>query len=436
MVNVILCGTPFLRKEELPQKEELLKRIKTLKETKEHGVISGVQEDGMKQSDLSNTQNLTKSALVECHKRVIKNQCLLEEKHTNFLSYSSPIDSLVQVHHGVNEGEANKLKDLSEFKSSLARHQSGLVILLLSPPSSFQNVAHRERCETVAQLYKKYFHLLQIPYLELRSSNLQKRFDTVKKAIRYGKIPLETSRLQKYNRSKNAAKEITNFAFYKQNPKECNNLLVPTISISVHFSEQKWTSFSKGMTNRFIHRYGVQNLALVEFHVTVKSNIVESMLKSGIAINGSLYSFLGCSSTGLRDRKCYLWKGSEKEAKERLSENGAFERISSLPKRMARHGLLFSGVRLTAQEPGKVIAEGDIEIITKGDNGRSKKCFTDGCGGIGLDLARKIHEELRGESHVSKKPNLSAICVSSEVSRIQRCSSFGPHAGWKFYQSS
>ena len=408
MVNVILCGTPFLGKEELRKKEELLKRIKTLKEIKEHDVISEVQQDVMKQRNLTNTENLRNSSLVEFQKWVIKNQCLLEKKHKDFLSDSSPIDSLVQVHHAVNEGEANKLKNLSEFQSSLARHQEGLVILLLSPPSSFQNVAHREHCETVAQLYRNYFHSLRIPYLELRSSDLQKRLDTVKKAIRYGQIPLETTRLQKYSRSINAAKEIkytTNFAFYKQNPKESDNVLVPTILISEHLSEQKWTSFSKGETNRFIHRYGVQNLALVEFHITVKANIVESMLKTGIVINGSLYSFLGCSSKGLKERKCYLWKGSEKEVQDRLLENGAFEKISSLPKRMARIGLLFSAVRLTDQEPVKVIAEGDIEIITKGSNGGSKKCFTDGCGGIGLDLASKIHEKLEENVMYPRNPN-------------------------------
>ena len=393
MVNIFLCGPSG------PEKEELFERIKALKGIGKHAVISKVQQNELKQRNINNIKNLTDRQLVEFHKWIIQKLCQLEKKDTDFLSESSAIDSLVQIHHGVNKGEANKLKYLPQFESSVAKHQSGLVILLLTPPSSFEDEAHQAQCKHVAKLYREYFHLFKIAYLELRSTDLDSSVDTVKKAIEYKPIPLETTRLQKYSGRIDSAEKIeytSNFAFYKPEPNDSSNVHIPTISISEHMSEQNWTSHPKGETNRFLHRHGVQNLALMAFHRTVKSTTVQSMLKNGITINGSSYSFLGCSSKGLKERKCYLWKGSRKEVQDRLSENGAFERISSLPKRMARIGLLFSGVQLTSQVPEEVVSEDDIEL-----NG---KCFTDGCGGIGVDLARKIHEELEEDVLYPKSP--------------------------------
>ena len=61
-------------------------------------------------------------------------------------------------------------------------------------------------------------------------------------------------------------------------------------------------------------------------------------------IRGEEYSFLGCSSGGLKERKCYLWRGPEEEVETLLKECGQFDKLKTVSKRMARVGQLFSGV--------------------------------------------------------------------------------------------
>ncbi len=72
-----------------------------------------------------------------------------------------------------------------------------------------------------------------------------------------------------------------------------------------------------------------------------------------IYIGGELYSFLGCSASGLKSRKCALWRGTAKEAAAVLEECGQFAALKTVSKRMARVGQLFSKVHCSGVELDK-----------------------------------------------------------------------------------
>ncbi len=106
-----------------------------------------------------------------------------------------------------------------------------------------------------------------------------------------------------------------------------------------------------------------------------------------VFIGGSEFSLLGCSSGGLKQRKCVLWRGPPAEAEAVLAECGRFHRLGAVSKRMARVGQLFSGVFPTRVE---LSAGADVEVI--GDVEVGEYNFTDGCGSVGARLARRLFD--------------------------------------------
>ena len=137
-------------------------------------------------------------------------------------------------------------------------------------------------------------------------------------------------------------------------------------------------------TNRMLDRYGSDNFILFDFSRKVESATVRDILRNGITINGEEYQFIGCSSNGLKERTCYMYRGSSDDVEKVLKECGTFTSIKSRYKRLKRIGLLFSSATPTRIEipDDKVIEERDIE--TPGGN------FTDGCGAISESLAKRL----------------------------------------------
>ena len=162
--------------------------------------------------------------------------------------------------------------------------------------------------------------------------------------------------------------------------------------------------FASSPCSRFVRKYGVEKLATIKFHQSVRGSEIQSLLLDGLKINGEQFSFLGCSTSGLKERKAYLWRGSPAEAEAVLLENGEFDKLKTVSKRMAREGLLFSAIDYTGVdiEWENIIEQEDIEF-----NGYN---FTDGCGEMSESLARRVYQTI---------PSLENQCPSVLQIRLQ-----------------
>ena len=161
-------------------------------------------------------------------------------------------------------------------------------------------------------------------------------------------------------------------------------LMVLQVSVDETTSYIDFKAFPDGHRNRILDRYGMENFLIVNFKLTLKSSIVRNILQRGVRINGSEYQFLGCSSSGLKERTCYMYRGSVSDVDRVLAECGSFYSIKSKSALLKRIGLLFSAAIPTGIEiPDESIhEEDDIENM----NGN----FTDGCGAVSMDLAKQI----------------------------------------------
>lgn len=152
-----------------------------------------------------------------------------------------------------------------------------------------------------------------------------------------------------------------------------------------------------------IDHYGAENFLVVHFNFKMKPKDIAAILSKGIDLGGGNFQFIGCSSSGLKKRSCYMMKGTAEEVKRvRDVECGQFASIGSIPKKLKGIGLLFSNATPTSIE----VRNGSI-IITEdkmSEDGRYN--FTDGCGTIGSKLHKlviedaKLHKELLPEGYM------------------------------------
>ena len=142
-------------------------------------------------------------------------------------------------------------------------------------------------------------------------------------------------------------------------------------------------------TNRMLDRYGSNSFVIFDFSRKVEAATVRKVLRGGITINGEEYQFIGCSSSGLKERTCYMFKGSSAKVDQILEECGSFSSIKSRYKRLKRIGLLFSSATPTqiVVPDDRVVEIQDIE--TSGGN------FTDGCGAVNLAVAEQLRKSCR-----------------------------------------
>ena len=163
--------------------------------------------------------------------------------------------------------------------------------------------------------------------------------------------------------------------------------LVRSISIDQEISATSMKHFEQ--TNRMIDRYGSDSFIIFDFSRKVEEATVRRILRGGLTINGEEYQFIGCSSSGLKERTCYMFKGSRADVNLVLEECGSFSFIKSRYKRLKRIGLLFSSASPTRIEvpDDKVVEVPDIET--------SDGNFTDGCGAVSQALAEQLRESLR-----------------------------------------
>lgn len=143
------------------------------------------------------------------------------------------------------------------------------------------------------------------------------------------------------------------FTFKIEIPNTGSRINIKTIEVLDE--EQYELTYTDFESNRMIYRYGACKFACLIFAPNLSPQRVYSLINGPICINNEQFSFLGCSSSGLKTRKCYLWKGTPNEASAILRENGDFDCINSVSKRLARIGLLFSGCELTCEINPKMV---------------------------------------------------------------------------------
>lgn len=275
--------------------------------------------------------------------------------------------------------------------------QASLVCLLLVNSDDTGRVDTKDARTNMAE-YKNIIERYHVPYVGL--SHNDGRIDVLIKAFKHYSMPIVTSNLvtkKKTGRRRppynDSEKEFptTNFLFNK--PRRMNDTRISIRAINIKETEydNDWVIIPQGRTNRFMTRYPLADDKLIQlyFHISVRSERVQNMLLNGVTVNGENYSFLGCSSEGLKFRRCFMWKGTEDQVMAIIKANGDFDQ-NVVSKRMARFGLLFSEVLMTHIE----INNEQMKTIEDIESDCKRYNFTDGCGWIGLQMAKRATKEI------------------------------------------
>lgn len=282
----------------------------------------------------------------------------------------------------------------------LERYRTSLFVLVHPFSENVEDdgvrkVLSSEDLRQYTNVYRRALQLLRIPFLDLREGELSARVDILRRAMLDGTIPSPLESLKHYANisSKKPDKlealrhyQDINFPFYLR--PSANSSQIRCLSLSGTDLRQSFVQSQPGRTSRFVERYGIRRLFLLEFDRQVPSTTVCNLLEGGLKIQGSIYSFLGCSSQGLKMRKCYLWKGSAEDVEVVRQENGDFSSIATVSKQIARFSLLLSNVVPTSVVPTNIITEPDVENESGGN-------FTDGSGSLSPDLADSLFQRTR-----------------------------------------
>ena len=335
-----------------------------------------ITRDDLKESLRTNDKqvflNLQEAILKEQNKR----ELAVPSGHP-FISDRGP-DPLIFTYQYVGSDAADRLAGSSAGQTCLERYRRSLVVVLcpLGKPTDdgFRLVPTTcEQCKFTTLLCK-FLTRYRIPYINLNETDHNRRMALIGKAVK-GEIPLDSD-------SKSYPLHIP-FTLQEKSPHQ----LIITLR-SLQFSMDKvqcfFKAFSPGKSNRMIQRYGKDNFLLTTFHRKIPPFVVLEVLRKGLLVNGEEYHFLGCSSSGLRNRTCYLYKGTEEEVEAVLEECGSFSKIKSVSVKLKRIGLLFSEASPTGIEIS------DEDVIEVEDIEKEAFNFTDGCGALSINLAKRI----------------------------------------------
>lgn len=178
------------------------------------------------------------------------------------------------------------------------------------------------------------------------------------------------------------------FAILVTLPGDSTKLRTLTISDISHVKES-FTLLPKGMRNRMVDRYGAKEFLLVHFNAKMREKDVVEILSKGIFMDGHPFHFIGCSSSGLKKRSCYLMRGTVEEVeKVRDVECAQFASTTSIPKKLKGIGLLFSNACPTGVDVRSECIEVAEDILSEDHQYN----FTDGCGAIGSELHKLVTE--------------------------------------------
>ena len=277
-----------------------------------------------------------------------------------------------------------------------------------------------EILETLLRRYK-------LGYLSLRKSSLKDRMNDLKKALqgeicnanfnlehfmkisaKSQKKPSNRNDQKRQERGKpnrlqsclaGSKEDETCFSFYLEDNGK-SGMSIRSVKV---FQDCSKLSFSKlGLKRgRFFQNVPTDEIFCLEFDMTLSPCDVRKILLGKIYVNGQEFSFLGCSSDGMKNRKAFLLKGEKKFVERKLAACGEFEKIQSVSKRLARITLLFSSVYLT-----KIQIKNDDIVYSKDILSQDEKYnFTDGCGGISYAIRDKIYNEIPAQEKANVPEN-------------------------------
>ena len=289
----------------------------------------------------------------------------------------------VSMHMGP-EG-VNQLVGTSEAKGYLHRCRESLIVLLCplqtATDDGFRMVPTKKEQMEFTKEMRGILRQYNVPHVYIDITDRGKRMLILEKSAR-GNFVFETKLLDQYPLS-------IPFLLHR---KPSQNKAIRTLMITPESLITKFTPFSsETKTNRMVDRYGEDRFILLDFeNRDVAAELVRKVLLKGVLVNGEEYHFLGCSSSGLKKRTCYMLRGSAKEVETVLSECGDFSAIKTVSKKLKRIGLLFSEAGPTRVQvpPEQVMYKEDIK--SGGLN------FTDGCGAVSVELAKKFLEGIQG----------------------------------------
>ena len=378
MVKIFLCGPAGSGKTQLL--EQLRKQVR---QCRKMAAVTGVTQTALQEFGVTDREDVYDDQIFyNIQSKIIEKQISKEEglRESDLISDNCLINAVVYSYHYLNQRslEANIREKLVAYRNHM--------LILLSPIPNTERRRTQLRLspkgwEEMKSKYIEIFNEYNIPFVDVGSLDSKIRIDMVTDALK-GKIPYD---LLTMDLEQTTSKH---FPFFLT-PVKFEQVCIPTIKIFNDHIEQDWTVEEKGKTNRFVHKYGHDRLALLAFDINIRASVVQKLLLNEVRIRGEIYNFLGCSSGGLKNRKCFMWRGPVDDVAAIIAENGEFAEIKTVSKWIARIGLLFSSVKVT----GITISE--EQVITEDDIEHNGKVFSDGCGGIGKELAKQIYTEIK-----------------------------------------
>ncbi len=370
--GIILCGSTSEVKTNLlhgwSKKNKSIKRIVIAQSiAKQHSI----------------TREVVQKALDEQNRLELRH---LEAGHS-FVSYGG-VDPLVYACQYLGQETSDQLVQTPSAKSCLQRYSSCeyLVVVLCPPPSSDEENTFEQLCE-FTRLLREFLHKYRIPSVCTDKTAQQELVLILEQALT-GNFPFNADNLKDYGL--NLPFVITERA-HMDKQVSLRRVEIGPRSISLSFYP-----FTRGETNRMVDRYDKESFVLLNFHKELAADVAVKILRKGVCISGEEFQFLGCSSSGLKSRTCYMLCGTPGDVQNVLKECGNFSAIKSVSKRLSRIGLLFSAVKSTNVEVlDEHVTEVD-DIETPAGN------FTDGCGSISMELAQRVVEGAKLELALPK----------------------------------
>lgn len=178
--------------------------------------------------------------------------------------------------------------------------------------------------------------------------------------------------------------------------------------------------------NRMIHQVGSEGFCTVSF-ANVPPRTIVKILSRGIGIGGSVFRFIGHSNSQLKEKRCWLYRGTLNENEDLLDSVGFFKQINPAAKRAKRIGLLFTTLEKS------ITISGTFDEVQDEDIDHSGFCFTDGCGRLSTAFAKRITFELDLHDPISGAPyrpsvfqirfkGYKGVCVQDPCLRTERSS--------------
>ena len=324
-----------------------------------------------------------------------KREAELTEKKLRFISDRGP-DPLVYTFLQ-DEQVAYELFEQAAVKECFSLYRRSLVVLLCPLDNTSDDgvrlVQSRTEQDDFTVALRRVLFQCNVPYMCIEEKDRGKRVDILKKAVEghflMGMKQFFKSLYLSFYMDRDLEKKEFFDAPYLPTPKPVKLAMVRTFEINeneIILTRKNMDEYQQ--SNRIVDRYGEEEFVLIQFHKKLPDQLIVDILHRGVFVNGEEYQFLGCSSSGLKERKCYLLRGDVARVDSVLEECGNFETIKKVSNRHKRIGLLFSAGIKTTVIPDKVEEIGDIE--------RNGYNFTDGCGNISVSLAKKLAVESNG----------------------------------------